>query len=279
MTYLAFLIAFLLPPIILVYAQLWRDHRRCVGAFDIRPVLALALVALAYTTPWDNYLVANRVWWYRPDWVLGPTLAWVPLEEYAFFILQTLLTGGWTLLVVRLLGGSSRREDSHGLGLRWATALAAIAAWLASAAALLTGPPQLTYLALILVWALPPLALQAAFGADLLYQRAGTVLLSIGVPTLYLILADALAIRTGTWVINPDFSLSTRVAGFPLEEALFFFITNTLVVVGLTLWTSHPGHQRALAWSGRLGLGPHGRAHRANGTMPTASTGGTHEHI
>jgi len=277
MTYLAFLIAFLLPPILLVYALLWRDHRRGGRPLEIRPVLALALVALVYTTPWDNYLVANRVWWYRPDWVLGPTLGWVPLEEYAFFILQTLLTGGWTLLVVRQLGGGGRKDRAGGLGLRWTAALAAIAAWVVSTAALLAGPPQLTYLALILTWALPPLALQAAFGAELLWKRAGTVLISLGLPTIYLILADALAIRTGTWVINPDLSLSTRVAGFPLEEALFFFVTNTLVVTGLILWTSHPGRARALAWLGRLGLGPDRQDSPASGSLPAASAGRTHE--
>lgn len=254
MTYLAFLIVFLLPPILLIYGLLWRKRAHGGRKLEIRPVLALALVALIYTTPWDNYLVANRIWWYRPDWVLGTTLAWVPVEEYAFFVLQTMLTGGWTLFVTRYLVPSAPAGTSRSHRLRWAAGLGASLVAVASGAALLAGPPQWTYMALILVWALPPLALQAAFGADLLMQRARAVLFSIGLPTIYLILADALAIRTGTWVINPRLSLSTRVAGFPLEEALFFLVTNTLVVVGLTLWTAEPGKTRALAWLSRLGL-------------------------
>ncbi len=129
-------------------------------------------------------------------------------------------------------------------------------------------------MALILAWALPPLALQLAFGADLLWQNSRAVMLSIGVPTVYLILADALAIRTGTWIINPDLSLSTRVAGFPLEEALFFFVTNTMVVVGLILWTSDAGRERALAWLGRLGLPTNAGVRRSQGTIPPSPTGG-----
>ena len=56
-------------------------------------LLLLILVAVVYTTPWDNYLVASRVWYYDPRLVLNAILGYVPLEEYLFFILQTLLAG------------------------------------------------------------------------------------------------------------------------------------------------------------------------------------------
>ena len=51
------------------------------------------MVAVLYTTPWDNYLVATGVWWYDPHLVAGLVLGWVPIEEYTFFILQTLAMG------------------------------------------------------------------------------------------------------------------------------------------------------------------------------------------
>jgi lycopene cyclase domain-containing protein len=253
MTYLVFLIFFLIPPILAIYAALWRAGRVGVGRIPLVPILVLASVALVYTTPWDNYLVANRVWWYRTDWVLGFTLGWVPVEEYLFFVLQTLLTGGWTALVFRLGEASAHSDPARPFRPNLAIAAALAAAGVASAGALIAGPPQLTYLALILVWALPPLALQAGFGADILWHRRRQLLLSIGLPTAYLILADALAIRSGTWVINPQLSLNTRVAGFPLEEALFFLVTNVLVAVGLTLWLAPAGRSRAMAWTRKLG--------------------------
>jgi lycopene cyclase domain-containing protein len=242
------------------------------------PILFMALVALIYTTPWDNYLVANRIWWYRPDWVLGATLGWVPVEEYTFFVLQTILTGGWTLFVMRRRATTvhlTKAESS--VRLRWMTGLCITTFWLASLIAWLAGPPRWTYLALILVWALPPLILQAAFGADLLWQRARLLLLSIGLPSIYLILADALAIRTGTWVINPSLSLSTRVAGFPLEEALFFVVTNTMIGVGLGLWFSEAGRARALDWLRRLGLTKGAPGSQPAETPHPSALGGSHE--
>ena len=41
-------------------------------------------------------------------------------------------------------------------------------------------------------WALPPLAIQFAFGADILWQRARLALAGILAPTLYLSAADAI---------------------------------------------------------------------------------------
>ena len=62
----------------------------------------LVLIAVAYTTPWDNYLVATNVWWYDESLVTGLKLGWVPIEEYTFFVLQTLMTGLWTLAVMQI---------------------------------------------------------------------------------------------------------------------------------------------------------------------------------
>jgi lycopene cyclase domain-containing protein len=53
------------------------------------------VIALVYTTPWDNYLVATNVWWYDPELVTGIVIGWVPIEEYTFFILQPILGGLW----------------------------------------------------------------------------------------------------------------------------------------------------------------------------------------
>jgi putative membrane protein len=54
--------------------------------------------------------------------------------------------------------------------------------------------------------------------------------------TLYLSLCDALAIGWGTWTINPEQSLDILLGGIlPLEEMIFFLLTNTLVAFGVTL--------------------------------------------
>lgn len=50
-----------------------------------RALLLHVVLAVVYTAPWDNYLVATGVWSYNPGLVTGVTLGWVPIEEYTFF--------------------------------------------------------------------------------------------------------------------------------------------------------------------------------------------------
>jgi len=239
MTYAGFLLRFVIIPIVLLSVLLIIQRRKsaAVEHASIAPrylLLALAVIALIYTTPWDNYLVANGIWWYDPSLVLGVRLGWVPLEEYAFFILQPALTGLWFLLLARRAAPSTSftpQSDIRYLG----TAVLGIV-WLASLAILLVGWKPGTYLSLILVWALPPVALQVMLGGDILWHYRRVVFLTVATATLYLSAADLLAIGSGTWTINPERSLGILIGGIlPLEEMIFFLLTNVLLVFGLTL--------------------------------------------
>ncbi len=98
MTYPLFLLLFLVVPVMgLAFAQ-----REKIRARWWRVAVSLTtLVALVYTTPWDNYLVATRVWHYDPARVWNIILGYVPLEEYLFFVLQTILTGMVVLALLR----------------------------------------------------------------------------------------------------------------------------------------------------------------------------------
>jgi lycopene cyclase domain-containing protein len=220
----------------------WRDARqgrglppylRSLPAWG--PLLVHVFLAVAYTTPWDNYLVATRVWYYNPALVSGVTLGWVPIEEYTFFVLQTLLAGLWLLWLARRLPADPAAPPG-GKELRRNTTMALGALWLASILLLASGWQPGVYLGLILVWALPPIMLQLAFGADLLWRHRRLVALSILSTTLYLALTDSLAIGGGTWTIDPGQSLHLFLGGvLPVEELLFFFVTNTLIAFGITL--------------------------------------------
>ena len=115
MTYFGFLTAFVLIPIIilLLWLLLSRSWRSLSFAFPIGySFLLLATLATLYTTPWDNYLVATRVWWYDPAKVLGVTIGWVPIEEYLFFMLQPVL-GGLVLLYLFSRDRSSSPGQEH----------------------------------------------------------------------------------------------------------------------------------------------------------------------
>jgi lycopene cyclase domain-containing protein len=95
-----------------------------------------------------------------------------------------------------------------------------------------------TYLVLILVWAVPIIVIQWLLGADLLVRRWKVLIPGILLPTLYLTLADSFALRSGTWTISPLQSLKIflPMIGVPIEEAIFFLVTNTLIIQGMILF-------------------------------------------
>lgn len=264
MTYFGFLLRFLLIPIVLLGLVFLLDKRRSSSQpaylWDWRgwgAVGAHIVVAVLYTTGWDNYLVATGVWWYDPALVTGITLGWVPLEEYTFFVLQTLLAGMWVLFLSRRLIATGSAPESSRPGLRWACTLTAASLWVGAVTIWLVGWQPGTYLALELAWALPPIGLQLAFGADILWAHRRLLALAILPLTLYLSLADALAIGYGTWTINPRQSLGLLLGGIlPVEELVFFLLTNTLVSFGVLLLLAPESqarlHRTWKHWSVRL---------------------------
>ncbi len=250
MSYFSFLALFLGLPLLALGLLNLRDLRT---GKDLPAVLqnwspwgavALhALVALLYTSPWDNYLVATEVWWYDPALVSGNLIAWVPVEEYAFFILQTALTGLWLLLLARRFQERGRRFAASP-ATRLVLAACAVLLWIAALSLLFGGAESANYLGLELGWALPPIAVQLAFGADILRHYRRLLLPAIGIPTLYLSLADTIAISAGTWTISPTQSTGLVIGPLPLEEVLFFLLTNTLIVFGMVLLLARQSRSR-----------------------------------
>jgi lycopene cyclase domain-containing protein len=266
MTYFGFLLRFIgIPLLILTVLTVWdrrRGRRMPPGLHQAAAwvaVLAHVAAAVIWTTPWDNYLVATGVWYYDPDLVTGVTLGWVPIEEYTFFVVQTLLTGAWLLWLARRQSSVVSRQLSFvsrqspvGWG-QWAggaggarpalfsrrnliAGAAAGGVWLACILPALGGWRPGNYLALQVGWLLPPIILQLLVGAEILWQYRRLVAAGIGAAWLYLSAADAVAIHAGTWTIDPAQTVGILIGGvLPLEESLFFLLTNTLIVFGMTL--------------------------------------------
>lgn len=251
MTYFGFLLRFLGIPILILLALTYWDHRQGRQRADrlsnwpaALSILLHVVIALIYTTPWDNYLVATKVWWYDPNLVTGLTIGWVPIEEYTFFVVQPILSGLWLWFLARRL---SLPEPKTALRtrLRWLLPILAAIIWLAAVAILILNWQPGTYLALELSWALIPIIVQLAFGADILWRYRRIVFLSLVPLTLYLSAADALAINYGTWTISPTQSLNILLGGIlPIEEFIFFLLTNILITFGLTLLWAEESHER-----------------------------------
>lgn len=251
MRYFGFLARFVILPLAVLRALLWWDRKRGrVAPTELtnwpedKVLLAHAAVAVAYTTIWDNYLVASKIWGYDRKLVTGIRLGWVPIEEYTFFILQPLLTGSLLQTMARRIEADpptgntmpvERAAATAGIGVVWALSLLG----------LIKGGPRLRYMTLITSWALPPIMLQTAFGGDILWRHRRMIASALIPASLYLGAADSHAIEAGTWHISPKKTLGLNVIPhLPIEEFLFFCLTNTLLAFGVTLVLSKESEQR-----------------------------------
>ena len=169
------------------------------------------------------------------------TLGWVPIEEYIFFVLQTVLTGMWLIWLGRRLANETAQPRKPGLISRYVL-LGLVLAWLAAAydPASRSWQPG-TYLALEFIWLLPPIVAQVALGAGILSQQRRLVCAALFAPLLVSVgrrqhrdqrrsLDDQ---STANYRHSPRRSL-------PLEEFIFFLLTNMLIVFGMTLFMALP---------------------------------------
>lgn len=188
----------------------------------------LCVIASIWTTPWDNWMVATGVWGYPPSAVLG-TIWHIPVEEQAFFVVQTLMTGAWFGLLI----DPTRPRAPRSAAARACAALGALGMVASGVFAFREGH---TYLGSMLAWFGVPLAVQFAWGADQLGRHVHAIVPGIALPTIILCVVDTLAVQQGTWFFDEGALVGIQVGALPLEEVVFFALTNTLVVVGLALW-------------------------------------------
>lgn len=249
MTYFNFLLIFIIPP---AAALTWivRPTRR-----EWLVIGALLAITYLWTTPWDNYLVGSGVWYYDRALVSGVVFGWVPLEEYLFFGLQVWLSGMWTLALMRYFAVESTAFPRAAL-------LPALAALPLAAGPHRPAPAGLpsadlpplpfggwNYLILILAWAGPVILGQLWLGWGAFRARWPVWLAGLLGPAVYLTAVDAVALGAGTWTIAPAQSLNLFLPGrVPLEEGVFFLVTNALIVQGLLLFTSPEVEARVRGW-------------------------------
>lgn len=226
LTYLEFHLLFLVPVLsVLSLSLLARGVERL--RLNLVGLAVIVVLALLYTTPWDNYLIAQGVWAYGEGRVAGRV--WLaPLGEYLFILVQPTVAALWLfhLRAPAVEVGMDRRDRLVGL--------AAGGLVTAVGAGMLTTDATF-YLGAILAWGGPVLALQWAVGWRYLVAVRRHVALAVGAPTLYLWVADWVALREGIWIISDRYTTGLGVAGLPVEEMTFFLTTNLFVVQGLVL--------------------------------------------
>ena len=171
--------------------------------------------------------------------VVGPKLLDIPIEEVFFFVIQTFNTTLLYLILnkptlhsiylVKEKKGSAWKVLKLGGQLVLGLAIKKSFDWVKT-------PGHYTYMGLILVWACPFLLLLWSLAYQLLVRLPfSNTAFPIAIPTLYLWAVDSLALQRGTWVISSATKTGAYlpVFGLEAEEAVFFFLTNCLIVFGL----------------------------------------------
>lgn len=221
------------PAIVLTFL-----YRPLFTKLDIYKILFLITIAVTSTIPWDSYLIRTNIWSYPRDVIIGPKLFDIPLEEVFFFVIQTYNT---TLLYLFLSKPTFHpiylKEEAKADRWKYFKLLGqlALALVLKRAITMVRENKEGTYLGLILLWAVPFLLLLWSLAYQLILRLPlSNTAFPIFLPTLYLWIVDTLALRRGTWVIEAGTKIGIHLwPGLEIEEAIFFLVTNTLIVFGL----------------------------------------------
>lgn len=75
-------------------------HRPFASALTNFKLVFLCVMAFSTASLWDNYIVYHKAWRYCPTCVTA-VIGYVPLEEYMFFIIMTVMTVHFTSLFMR----------------------------------------------------------------------------------------------------------------------------------------------------------------------------------
>jgi len=229
MTYLRFHLIFNLPLLVVLAAitgsSPWFPEEGTTAG-------VVLLAVLLFTSPWDNLAAKWGIWGF-PREKFTVRIGYLPVEEYAFFLLQSVNV----MLAMRVLfhfmpqweTGQAVRIGHFRLlclavsVLPWLLILVQLR-WLRKQMG-----PSVNY-AIHLAWFLPVIYTQWVLAPFLFIGHAAllaAVKLACGT---YNTVADLFAVRGGTWYFDEKQITGLKLMGvLPWEEVAFFFLTSLLV--------------------------------------------------
>ncbi len=227
MTYLQFHALFNLPPLLLLLFH-QKDHPLqpaeylCLGAIFI----AVGL----FTSPWDNAAVKKGIWGF-PDKQHTFKIKYLPIEEYLFFFVQSLLV----ILSVRsaylFFPSLSLHLETSLTPLKGGLTLLLLLLWIFYGRYTKKYPlsPRWNYTFHLFYWFTPLLLLQWIIGYELFPLLIPLLLLSLAWG-LYYTLCDLIATHQGIWHFDSHQIQGYKILNIlPWEESAFFWITSLLV--------------------------------------------------
>ncbi len=229
MTYLRFHWIFNIPLLIVLVLSSWRGNWSAGSLHAMAYVVAAAFV---FTTPWDNLAAKRGIWGFPRD-KYEARIGYLPVEEYLFFILQTLNVMLGVRLMFRLHPLWHLEVNTTLTSFTWLCLAASVPAWILIGLQLQrwgrARGPRLNYV-LHLAWFLPVVYVQWLLAPELFARHLGLLALVTLAFGIYYTIADYLAVLAGLWFFDEKQITGVKIGGrLPWEEAAFFFLTSLLV--------------------------------------------------
>lgn len=230
MTYAKFHLIFNAPLLLLL--ALWPGQALGQAPY-LLPCLVLLAVVVIFTSPWDNYAVARGIWGF-PREKFSLRLGWLPIEEYAFFIIQSVEV---MLLLVLLFARFPGAESLHEISLAspgvWIPCALFFSAWVFigwTNRGLSRRSPRCHYAWHLLYWFLPVILIQWIIAWPIFLPRLHLILIPTLLIGTWLSFADYIAIGKGIWHFDQKQITGWKLRGLmPWEEIAFFYLTSLLV--------------------------------------------------
>jgi lycopene cyclase domain-containing protein len=203
------------------------------------PAAVILLVVVVFTSPWDNFAVAKGIWGF-PRNRYRFSVGYLPIEEYLFFIWESLQAMALTVFFLNVLGPFSSIDTDWSLtslpfficlgvtfglwavlGLTWGRG---------------KGRSKAHYAWHLIYWFAPIFALHWLVGWNILLPRWPVVVLVTLVVGTVLSVADFWAVRKGIWFFDEKQITGHKIRGLlPWEEVAFFYLTALIVSQSLII--------------------------------------------
>jgi lycopene cyclase domain-containing protein len=227
MTYLMFLVTFVLLPLVILILTV--RHRITLSRSLLGLYLVIISVALPAALWWDHQAAVWGMWQWNVNTTLPLRLWHLPLEEIAFIAALVLLIVTWYLWLRTFRVQPSRIALAVNIAFGLLVIIFVGYSMQTIAMTLWAHAHHPMYLTHLMRWGVPILLMQWGIGGQHLWRERQSLLLStIGIVTWF-ILADALALHFGLWSFAPADLIGQYVGNVPIEEVLFFCTVTLLV--------------------------------------------------
>lgn len=198
----------------------------------------LCVIVVAFTYPWDSWAVRRGIWDFPENRLLF-RIGVLPIEEIAFFLLQTLQVSFLTMALLDIVPTS---EGAVFEVQQWSLVAVMVVVLGVTGLHVATRSYRASRLFLryawhLLIWFLPLIGCQWIIGSHVLLPRLHIIVLASVLIGTLLSIADLWAVRRGIWYFDERQITGLKLYGvLPWEEVAFFYLTSVLVSQSIILF-------------------------------------------